>query len=514
MMNDSKSSRPSRMPSFVGSVSMSLLKFTIALLLIDSVHSKQVHFNNTIGFSKGRNSNHLRKTATVGTVRMLVVLMRFADHAGNVLPTVADITALMNEGDALTNNAAAPTGSMREYFQSASYGKLKLQVTVTDWQDIPQNEADCARGGTGLAGNVGNQGNNDFFKNTCLTAALSLVDPSIDFSQFDEDEDGIIDAIGFLHSGFDAYFTPANSGLIKATKSELPTAFTSEEGVSVSKYFVGSSMFGSALPANGIAAVARIGLISQAVGSFLGLPDLSDQVLPGAIDPKPGMGLGSWSLMANTDVTAAKQERPPYLDPWSKIRLGWATLLNITKAGTYSLLPSCVEDRVYKISLGFAQNEYLLIENRQNACPFDKFMNVTGTKTGGLAIYHIDENIPDFLVDGDEPNPPPNPAMYVQGFPGQVGWPANGKHYKVALLQADGKYELENGANGMNRGTSADLFGDGQTLGPSTSGAGPFPNTDGYAFKTVKRTGITISKIKTTATTKGKSISFTVTFTK
>ena len=57
-------------------------------------------------------------------------------------------------------------------------------------------------------------------------------------------------------------------------------------------------------------------------------------------------------------------------------------------------------------------------------------------------------------------------------------WPSNGAHYGVALVQADGLYDLEMNAN---LGDSTDMFQFGNGLQPSHRVAqGPFPNTGSY----------------------------------
>jgi hypothetical protein len=78
---------------------------------------------------------------------------------------------------------------------------------------------------------------------------------------------------------------------------------------------------------------------------------------------------------------------------------------------------------VYRINLKPA-GEYLLIENRQKIGYDQQLAN------GGLAIWHIDEAMKDNTK---------------AGFPGGPNWPKN--HLMIALLQADGKCNLERKQN-------------------------------------------------------------------
>ena len=77
---------------------------------------------------------------------------------------------------------------------------------------------------------------------------------------------------------------------------------------------------------------------------------------------------------------------------------------------------------VFRIDQNLPNGEYLLIENRQPV-GFESVM-----PQGGLAIWHIDES---------------KSSNTEEGYPGQDGWPENNKHYKIALFQADGNFDLE-----------------------------------------------------------------------
>ena len=70
-----------------------------------------------------------------------------------------------------------------------------------------------------------------------------------------------------------------------------------------------------------------------------------------------------------------------------------------------------------------------------------------------------------------------------RSYPGGEGWPA--QHYRVAVTQADGRFDLEKGAD---YGTKDDFFTKGMILGSG----GDQPNTDGYQTGVLTPTGISI----------------------
>ena len=412
------------------------------------------------GQDGGGESASLDAVAPSGTVKNLVVLVRFSNHTTRSLPSRADVDVLFNAvgGDPVL----APTGSIRDVYYENSYGQMVLDSSVQDWVTVSGTEAYYANG---------NSGDSTLWQ--ALRQALQAIDATVNFSDYDTDNDGWIDSIAFLHSGYaaewggsDSYGTPYTSR-IWSHRWSLQPAWTSAEGVRVGAYHISPAVWG----VSG-SEIGRIGVIAHETGHFFGLPDLYDT------DSSPGEGIGSWGLMANSWDFNYSQRCPPHFSPWSKERLGWYQPTVIDQPGQYVLNEAESFPEVFKISAGFPSNEYLLIENRQNS-GFDCTI-----PQGGLLIWHIDENA----------------GYNAQGWPGQSGWPGNGQHYKVAVLQADGNYDLE---KGNNRGDAGDTH---HALGVDAIGPGPgnYPNTDAYQSGNVYPTGHLISNISVS----GPSMSF------
>ena len=68
---------------------------------------------------------------------------------------------------------------------------------------------------------------------------------------------------------------------------------------------------------------------------------------------------------------------------------------------------------------------------------------------------------------------------------------SHSNHYQVAVLGADGQYNLE---KGDNVGDLGDFWKEGMMLGPGNGRV--FPNTDAYQFGSIRVTGVTIYNIQ------------------
>mmetsp|Transcript_5770 Transcript_5770/g.10001 ORF Transcript_5770/g.10001 Transcript_5770/m.10001 type:complete len:522 (-) Transcript_5770:284-1849(-) len=425
----------------------------------------------------------------LGKMKNLVVMLLFSDHVDRELPTVDDVEIMCNhEGP----HPLAPTGSIRDVFLKSSYGQLDITSTVYTWVTLPNTEKYYANDNYGLTCLIGE----------ALHYALDQLeaDPDFNFTEFDRDDNGWIDAIGFVYSGYSASNMEIDQYGAEAIDRIWPhkgslceggnfAPWKSEKtGVKVSRYHVSSVVWGE--KGNEL---NHIGSMAHETGHFLGIGDLYDLTDDGdwfsdddelVIFADAGYGIGNYALMANNWGFDNTQHYPPHATAWTRIQLGWDNATVITEPGTYSIaaaeLQADDEDntddpKIYRIDAGYPEGEYLLIENRQ-PLHFDGDM-----PQGGLVIYHIDETA----------------EFSRQGWPGQdeiddkggVKWPQNGKHYRIAILAADGAYDLE---LDVNRGDGNDVFHAGSTteIGPSEDvHTGPFPNTDAYQGGNVYGTG-------------------------
>jgi M6 family metalloprotease-like protein len=392
----------------------------------------------------------------------LTILIRFDDHGpggqNRTLPTSTDMQLIMNAtgGDP----TLAPTGSVRDYYLENSYGGLTLDSTVTVWVDVPGTESYYANGNSGLTTMTWE----------LIEDALDLVDPSVNFSDFDQNSDGMIDSITFIHSGYgaewiatDAYGTSYTDRMWSHRWSIPP--WTSAEGVTVSDYHISPGLWDVSGSDPG-----RIGVICHETGHFLGLPDLYDT-------DGGGQGLGNWCLMAaGSWGFDSSQQYPSHMSAWAKQYAGWLTPETIYPSTTAVHTLDNLEDfpAAMRIDSGYPIGEYLLLENRQTT-GFDAVL-----PEEGLLVYHVDESKGTFGA---------NNVNTDQGYPGQPGWPGNNNHYRVAILQADGAYDLE---IGNNRGDAFDIY---HQTGVDEINDTTTPDTDRYQAGAVAANGNRIHSI-------------------
>jgi len=410
----------------------------------------------------------LQTTNQGESVRNLVVLIQWQDHANRTLPSPQDIDILMNHDGP---HPLCPTGSVRDVFLKNSKGALRLESHVTDWVVVNNTEAYFSHGVSGRSKRIWG----------AVEYALQYLDSNdiIDFNYFDQNEDGKIDLITFLHSGYgaewggtDGYgqFYEERIWSHKWALHENP--FVSKSGVQVREYHISPSLWGR----SGFG-IGRIGVIAHETGHFLGAPDLYD------IDGG-GRGLGCFDFMANSWGFDGSQYFPSYMSPWTKLLMGWA-IPYLPSPGINQIQAAHIQNatlpQLYVITEGFPAGEFLLIENRQRK-EYDQIM-----PQSGLLIWHIDHGTSGVRAFVE--------SLKREGHPGQDNWPQNGNHYGVALAQADGHYHLE---RGLGIGDSGDFFhaaGVKELIPCQNPSSCQYPNTDSYQGGSITQTDVYITDV-------------------
>ncbi|MBI2890707.1 MAG: M6 family metalloprotease domain-containing protein [Nitrospirae bacterium] len=292
-----------------------------------------------------------------------------------------------------------PSGSMRDFYKEVSYGLLNISGSISGPRSIVSSTKcggsplySCyACGESGLCTGEPNLV-------TLARDAVQEFDSTVDFSGFDADSDGFVDALFVLHPGLGAEESGSPSDLWSAMTS-LPNP-VSVDGVKVRDFLVvpEKSCVGPASnPCSKIGAV-NIGVITHEFGHILQLPDLYD--VDGGSD-----GIGIFDVMATGAYGAdnASPHLPTHLSAWMKVILGWATPRYLgTGDCNGQLLPVEQNADVIRINAnGPDDTQYFLLENRQKI-GFDARL-----PNEGLIIYHVDETVCEkgFLDNSVQNNP-------------------------------------------------------------------------------------------------------------
>ncbi len=366
-----------------------------------------------------------------GTWKALAILVKFSDKNASV-----------NAGnfDTLLFSDTAGVKSLRNYYDEVSYGQLDI-VTVnlpssTGWKQMPQNHAYYV--------------NAEFcteyysYPHNCqkLTEdAVAAVAAYVDFSEYDNDNDGYVDSVIVIHTGTGAEMS-GNSNDIWSHKWQTRSQ-PFYNGVRIRSYTIQPEYWLSS-------GDMTIGVFAHELGHIFGLPDLYDTThLPDGTNTTQGVGY--WSLMAYGSWSGPIQSNhhlggsPAFLDAWSRIQLGWSTATDIFGSSTRSLpnVETTAGGIFRLLPYGGGSQEYFLVENRQKI-GFDAYL-----PGSGLLIWHIDSAIPVRYGGGA------NDFYCYQRENWNCPYP---NHFRVALEQADGLWHLENKTTPKNWGDAGDAW--------------------------------------------------------
>ena len=129
---------------------------------------------------------------STGIVKVLVFLLQFPDHTNRTLidPSVYD-----EMWNSKGKSDLIPSGSISRWFQLNSYGLYEIEAVIVPWTMSDNTEEYYSFGSSGLVPD---------FQQAFWPALNKLDQEGIDWSQYDIDNDGKLDAVVVLHTGYAA----------------------------------------------------------------------------------------------------------------------------------------------------------------------------------------------------------------------------------------------------------------------------------------------------------------------
>jgi M6 family metalloprotease-like protein len=342
-----------------------------------------------------------------GTWRALVILVDFSDKVSRVTATSFDSLLF-----------GTTTASLRDYYRKVTYYNLDI-VTVhfpggVGWLRAPSTYAYYTNAKQGLGTYPQNA-------QKLVEDAVAAANPLVDFSLYDNDGNGYVDALFIVHAGSGAEYTGSANDIWSHAWSTRTAQYV--DGVYVRRYSMEPEYWATG-------GDMTIGVYAHELGhSGFGLPDLYDR-------DGSSNGLGKWSVMASGSWNGpgGLGGSPSFPDAWSHAQMGYLPITNIAVNTGGKAIPA-VEDTPEAFRLWTngvtGTSEYFLVQNRQRT-GYDTYL-----PNSGLLIFHVDQSITT-----------QNDSEY---YPGHT----NNSHYLVALEQADGLYNLEKAGN---RGDAGDSY--------------------------------------------------------
>jgi len=327
---------------------------------------------------------------SIGQVRGLTILVNFQDVTSTT--TATDVAEMLNGANYTRNGNIC---SVREYFLRVSSNKLDYTNTVVGPFTLSHNRQ-------------------HYIENLLVKEALQLaVASGLDLTQFDSQNEGIVDALNILYAGQSVY-----------TKNLWPHNSVADlrfGPMRTNLYLLtGLGRQPSEL---------SIGTFCHENGHLLcRFPDMYDYGQRDG-DGLSSSGIGHYCLMgAGNHLDFGRSPAP--VCAYLRDLAGWCdTVIDLNAPGDHE----AVHGRYGEVmKFGTSKpNEYFIVENRSRMG-----LDRSGS-ANGLAVYHCDIFGSNELQEGTAT-----------------------KHYQCALLQADGRRDLEGNPEVQgNQGDGSDLFG-------------------------------------------------------
>ena len=313
---------------------------------------------------------------TMGHMKTLCLLIQFSDVKFSSISNPQEFyTNLLNQKGFTYSNGA--NGSVRDFYNDASMGMFDPEWDVVG--PITLSNA-ATYYGTDSPSQDAHMGE------AVKEAVEKAHDMGVDFSQYDYDNDGVVDNIAIIYAGYGEADDPNGKEFIwphAANMEENWGISIAEDGKKISHYFCSNEVRYNS-DAN-VKVPTGIGTVVHEFGHVLGLPDLYD-VSYNMVSSMLQYGLYYWDTMAAGSYSN-NMNTPPTFSSYERMVLGWMKPQDVSAdIDSIACLPNLAEsNKALRVKVPGTDSEYFMLEYRQQK-GWDKYIY-----DHGLLVWHIDE---------------------------------------------------------------------------------------------------------------------------
>lgn len=307
-----------------------------------------------------------------GSPRILTILATFQDVGFTVNDPVKAFDQYLNgnKQEDLGNMNHMNVASVRQYFNTCSYGNFTPQFDVVGPLTLPQNMA--------YYGGKNKTGSDDRFSDFCRDALELAKDIVSDWSTYDNDKDDRIELVCVIFAGYGQNQGGADSSIwAKASYQNIKVNDTQR----ISRFNCCPELFHPQYPDY----INGTGVFIHEFSHCMGLPDLYATTSTAYVN---NQGMETFSIMDYGLYNRNGFAPCPY-NAWEQEAMGWTKIEELkptadSQQQVSDLLPLIEGGKAYKLVNADNDRDYIVMENIQK-----RGLN-TYSAAHGLLVYHVD----------------------------------------------------------------------------------------------------------------------------
>lgn len=310
-----------------------------------------------------------------GSPKVPVILVQFTDVQFTVEQPYETFNKYLNAAE-LFDRKTEPVvgrnyGSVKRYFTDMSNGLFIPDFQIFGVVTLPHNLAYYG------AGNAANEKKSELVRD-----ALLAINDTVDFTPFDNDNDGYLDLVYIIYAGYSQSNTGNSTDCLWPTSGVITTNIE-VDGKKVGRYGVNNELnYTPDYQATKGLRINGIGLFCHEFSHCLGLKDHYSNNGSEA-ERCVNQNMEYWDLM-DAGEYGYDGYYPTAYTSWEKECFGWTVIDTLTTATDVTLRPALDGGKTYRIVNDRNDREYYIVENVQQK-GWNKYL-----MGHGMLVFHVD----------------------------------------------------------------------------------------------------------------------------